>query len=144
MRNICVLGLCMALATIFSACGRGSDADLAAIKKSAMDYAEGWYEADVPRMDSALAEDFVKRRIANPKEKSRVENLTKMDMVAYTRQGGGNKKDRKSYRIEYKLLEKSENIASAVVFSEYVDYLHLARIEGEWKIVNVLWDYGKK
>jgi len=25
------------------------------------------------------------------------------------------------------------------VSTQYIDYLHLARIDGQWKIVNVLW-----
>jgi hypothetical protein len=33
------------------------------------------------------------------------------------------------------------NAASAkVVASDWVDYLHLARWNGEWRIVNVLWE----
>lgn len=32
------------------------------------------------------------------------------------------------------------NIASAkVVFGEWIDYLHLARFDGRWVIMNVLW-----
>ena len=39
------------------------------------------------------------------------------------------------------VLDVFENAASAkIVASDWVDYLHLARWNGEWKIVNVLWE----
>ncbi|WP_408608757.1 nuclear transport factor 2 family protein [Alkaliphilus serpentinus] len=31
-----------------------------------------------------------------------------------------------------------------VTKSEYIDYLHLAKVNDEWVIVNVLWDFNRK
>jgi hypothetical protein len=40
-----------------------------------------------------------------------------------------------------RLLDVSGDMASVRTDADWgVDYLHLARIDGEWKIVNVLWD----
>ena len=42
--------------------------------------------------------------------------------------------------IRFKLLDLKRNIAFVEVFSSmYYDYCQLAKINGEWKIVNVLW-----
>ena len=39
------------------------------------------------------------------------------------------------------ILDASGGIATANALSaDYIDYLHLAKIDGEWKIVNVLWE----
>lgn len=39
------------------------------------------------------------------------------------------------------ILDIYENTASVkAVMSGWIDYLHLARWNGEWKIVNVLWE----
>jgi hypothetical protein len=38
------------------------------------------------------------------------------------------------------ILDLFEDIATAkVVSADFVDYLHMANLNGEWKIVNVLW-----
>jgi hypothetical protein len=39
------------------------------------------------------------------------------------------------------ILDVYENAASVkVVASDWIDYLHLAKWNGSWKIVNVLWE----
>jgi hypothetical protein len=43
--------------------------------------------------------------------------------------------------IEITILGLADNVASVKVVSEpFVDYLHLARLEGRWSIVNVLYE----
>ena len=43
--------------------------------------------------------------------------------------------------IEITILDLADNIASVKVLSEpFVDYLHLARIDGRWSIVNALYE----
>ena len=39
------------------------------------------------------------------------------------------------------MLDVYENAASAkIIAATWIDYLHLARWNGQWKIVNVLWE----
>jgi putative lumazine-binding protein len=39
------------------------------------------------------------------------------------------------------ILDLADNVASVKVLSEpFVDYLHLARLDGRWSIVNVLYE----
>ena len=39
------------------------------------------------------------------------------------------------------MLDLADNIASVTVVSEpFVDYLHLAKLDGRWSIVNVLYE----
>ena len=50
---------------------------------------------------------------------------------------------RPQYRrdVEVRILDVADNVASVKVLSEpFVDYLHLARIDGRWWIVNVLYE----
>ena len=105
------------------------------IRKVALDYIEGWYEGSTERMNNALSEDLVKRLIRN----DTCETLTKENMMFFTQHGGG--KDYTGEKTnEVKVLDISGNIATVVCFSaEYVDYLHLGKINGKWKIINVLW-----
>jgi hypothetical protein len=44
-------------------------------------------------------------------------------------------------KADFQIFEIYRGAASArVVASDWVDYLHLAKWNGEWKIVNVLWE----
>ena len=41
-------------------------------------------------------------------------------------------------------LEKSavnQAVLDLALSTQYVDYLHLAKFNGEWKIVNVIWEF---
>lgn len=44
--------------------------------------------------------------------------------------------------VEMSILATDGDIASAMVTSnEYIDYLHLVRMDGRWQILNVLWEF---
>ncbi len=117
--------------------------DLAAIRQAALDYAQGWYEGDAERMRRCLHPELVKRAIRlDPQTGAqRLYHLDKQQMVAKTRQGGGRDDvpgEKRCYDLA--IFDVCGDIASARVETyEYVDYLHLARYEGNWVIVNVLW-----
>jgi hypothetical protein len=118
-----------------------SQEDYSAIQQTALDYIEGWYDGDVERMDRSLHADLVKRDIiAN----HQVHTLSKEEMVEYTRQGGG-----KLFPSEKKnvvtILDINTNIATVKVESpEYIDYLHMGKVDGKWVIINVLWAENRK
>jgi hypothetical protein len=41
------------------------------------------------------------------------------------------------------ILDRFENVASVKADADYgVDYLHMAKWNGEWLIVNILWELG--
>lgn len=118
------------------------ESDLAAIREAAMDYAQGWYEGDVERMRRCLHPDLAKRRIMRDPEsgEERLRQVNQELLVDLTRQGGGSEipADKRYYDVS--MLEVAGDIASLRVNSyQYVDYLHLARSEGRWLIVNVLY-----
>ena len=58
-----------------------------------------------------------------------------------TGRGGGSDTPAERQLKEVTILDQFENAASVkIVASDWIDYLHLARWNGEWKIVNVLWE----
>jgi hypothetical protein len=112
-----------------------SDEDLEAIQQTALDYIEGWYEGNVERMERSLHPDLVKRVI----RMNRVDTLSAEEMVNYTRQGGG-----KAFTGQKKntviILDVYNDIATVKAESaEYIDYLHIGKVNGRWVIINVLW-----
>ena len=67
--------------------------------------------------------------------------VTKEEMVTWTAEGEGKAKDPgPGRRIDVTVVDVHGDIASAVVDSDvYREYLHLARTDDGWKIVNALW-----
>lgn len=100
------------------------------------DYIEGWYEGNKERMENALHPDMVKRRFRD----GVLGELSTEQMVTGTEYGGGKDVSKDKYIIEIEILDISKNIASVVTKSEYIDYLHLAKVNNKWQIINVLWD----
>lgn len=110
----------------------------AAIRGVALDYIEGWYEASAARMDKALYERLAKRRIVSSDE---VWEVSRDWMVEATAEGRGRLDHPGQGRRDVVILDETPTMASVKVIAErFTDYLHLAKIEGTWKIVNVLWD----
>lgn len=117
-----------------------------AIKTATLDYLEGWYEANPERMEKALHPDLVKRfMVTLPTGKNILNTVSAKTMVEYTRAGGGTKTPKEKQQNNVFILDVSENIATVKAVSyDYIDYLHLAKSEGTWKIINVLWRPNKK
>jgi hypothetical protein len=117
------------------------DPDAAAIKAAALDYIEGWYEGNPERMARAVHPELVKRLVVTDGGVSRIENMGATKLVANVRAGGGTKTPADKQKKEVTILDRYQNVASVkVVASDWVDYLQLARIDGQWRIVNVLWE----
>ena len=118
-----------------------SPEDLAAIKATALDYAEGWYTGDAARMEKALSPDLAKRVIMVRDGKSKVENMSAMGLVQGTRSGYGTKTPKDQQQADVTILDVFGNAASVkIVMSGWVDYLHEGKVNGQWVIINVLWE----
>ncbi len=120
----------------------GSDADKAAIKQTALDYIEGWYEGNAERMERALHPELAKRIVrTSPEGRSRLDQMGAMTLVQYTRSGGGKQTPKENQQKDVTILDVFDNAASVkVVATDWIDYLHVAKSNGRWVIVNVLWE----
>lgn len=119
-----------------------SAADSAAIKAAALDYIEGYYEGNGERMERALHPELAKRIVrTNEQGRSQLGQMSAMSLVQGTRAGGGKDTPVANQRKDVKILDIYRNAASARIdASDWVDYLHLAKWNGRWVIVNVLWE----
>ena len=127
--------------SLFVVANQSNDEERAAIEKVALDYIEGWFEGNAGRMERALHPEMAKRAmIQDAQGKEYFRNLTKSDMVKATDAGGGNKIPVEKRGINITILDVYKTIATVRVESgSFIDYLHLGKTEGDWKIVNVLW-----
>jgi hypothetical protein len=119
----------------------------AAITKTALDYIEGWYEGDAARMESSLHPELAKRMIyTDPKSgRSQFNHMGAMALVQGARRGAGKQIPKERQMKEVTILDRFNNAAVVkVVASDWIDYLQVAKFNGEWKIINVLWELKPK
>ena len=119
-----------------------SAADSAAIRATALDYVEGWYTGDAARMERALSPDLAKRIvISDSLGRSRLSQMSAMGLVQGTRAGGGKDTPADKQDKEIRILDIFGNAASVrSTMSGWVDYMHMAKFNRRWVIVNVLWE----
>jgi hypothetical protein len=118
-------------------------ADSAGIRAAALDYIEGWYTADAPRMQRALHPELAKRVVVTDSTsgRSQLGQMGAMTLIEYTRNGGGRETPPRARQEDVSILDVYRGAASAkIVAADWIDYLHLARWNGRWVIVNVLWE----
>jgi hypothetical protein len=117
-------------------------ADSAGIRQAALDYIEGWYEGNAERMERAVHPDLAKR-IINQDQRGRnvLGHQSAMTLVQNTRRGGGKESPAAERRTDVKILDVFGNTSSVRVDAgRWVDYLHIAKWNGRWVIINVLWE----
>ncbi len=137
-----ILFLAIIVASFAGTQAQTSDADREAIKATALDYIEGWYEGNAERMERALHPDLAKRIVrTNDRGQSMLGQMSAMSLVQGVRNGGGKNTPKEKQQKDVTILDVFGNAASVkIVASDWIDYLHIARSNGRWVIVNVLWE----
>ena len=110
------------------------------IRKAALDYVEGWYAASPERMERALHPELAKRAVMNIDGADQLRPITFERMMELVK---SKKEDQEALdNIECEILDAHGNMATVKTVSpDFIDYLHLARWEGQWKIINALWEF---
>ncbi len=118
--------------------------DVEGILQASRDYIEGWYTADSKRMQRCLHPDLVKRTLERDSQQDTWQLTRRRDarmMVEFTLQGGGSDIPESERTHQIRILDVFRHIACVKVLShEMMDYLHLAKINERWLIVNVIWE----
>jgi hypothetical protein len=125
-------------------------ADQQAIHQTILDYMESWYSHEYERLDRSFHPALMKRGFY-PLRQSGVPCIsisTVSEMVERVRGNSLSDKPRlpkDEWIVEIEILDVYQEIAtSKTVGKGSVDYMHLADVNGEWKIVNILYDLPKK
>lgn len=122
--------------------GQTSPSEEAAIRQTALDYIEGWYEGDAVRMERALHPELAKRMVSpDTRGASRLNQMSAMTLVQSTKAGGGTHIPKDQQQKDITILDRFNNAAVVkIVASGWVDYLEEVKFNGQWKIINVLWE----
>jgi len=146
MRIPSIVLLALAVTITPSLVAGQSSADSAAIRQTALDYIQGWYAGDGPRMERALHPELAKRIVRSDNSGNyRLDQQSAMTLVQNTRTGGGKDTPAADRHDDVRILDIYRNAASVRIDASYwVDYLQLAKWRGRWVIVNVLWELKPK
>lgn len=120
------------------------DAEKAAIVRTALDYGEGYYSGAAERMERALHPDFNKvwTRILPQTNAVMIGYSTFSGLVEATRAKLGFLEPA-ARKITAEALYLNEDVACAkMTSSQFNDYLQMIKVDGQWKIINVLWTPG--
>jgi hypothetical protein len=131
------------LATLSSAAaGAQTAADSVAIRATALNYVEGWYEGNGDRMQSALHPQLVKRIVTTDSAgHGGLDEMGAEQLVAGTRRGGGKRTPAAAQTKEVRILDIFGNAASVrAEMANWIDYMQMGKVDGKWVIVNVLWE----
>ncbi|MEA5458582.1 nuclear transport factor 2 family protein [Arcicella sp. LKC2W] len=115
------------------------------IKQAALDYIESQQKPNPKQMDGALHPRMVKRTFwkdkATGKDYLRETTTETMVLLAESYNKNGDKFPA-SPKKEVFLLDVSERTASVkLIADEWIDYMHIVKLNGSWKIINVLWQF---
>ncbi len=119
--------------------------DSADIRLAALNYAEGWYEGNTEKMASALHPRLAKRIVSWSTDIRKSENtLSEMNfdqLIDGTKRGFGKNTSKEKQIKNITILSMYNNSASVKLeMGDWIDFMHLGRWNGEWKIINVLWE----
>jgi len=115
------------------------------IRQSALDYIESQHKPNPAQMEGALHPRMVKRTFwkDKPTGKDYIRETSTESMVLLAESyNKNNDKFPSSPKKEVKLLDVSERTASVkLIADQWIDYLHIVKLNGSWKIINVLWQF---
>src|SRR4028119_212941 len=145
MKKLLALFL-FSLAFSFAANAQTKD-DKEAVRQAALDYVESIYEVDPARAERSVHPDLAKRGFSVGKgETAYTPNaMTFTQLVELAKTYNKNGRIPKDAPKEVVVYEVSDQTASAKVTASWgIDYLHLAKYDGKWKIINILWQSPPK
>ncbi|HYO99123.1 MAG TPA: nuclear transport factor 2 family protein [Pyrinomonadaceae bacterium] len=125
----------------------GMDAEREAVRQAVLDYVEGIYEVNPARIERSVHPELAKRGFFVKKGEtaysSDVMTFQQLVEVAKTFNKAGRLP--KTAPKEVVVFDVSDQTASAKLTAVWgIDYIHLAKYDGKWKFVNVLWQTRPK
>jgi hypothetical protein len=118
-------------------------ADRRAIEQAVLDYAEAFYLMEPARIERSVHRELVKFGFFRDRPGAAYDggamNFRELHELAagWNRNG---KFDPATARREVAVLDVLDQTAAAKLVAEWgIDYMHLAKYEGRWQIIHVLW-----
>jgi Putative lumazine-binding len=129
------------------AAGAQSDKEREAVKQAVLDYVEGVYEIKPERIERSVHPDLAKRGFFIKKGETAYSPhiMTFQELVDLAKNYNKNGRVPKDAPKEIVIYDVSDQTATIKLTALWgIDYMHLAKYDGKWKIINVLWQSPPK
>ena len=112
------------------------------IKGKISGYINAWYKAEPETGKKSLHPELVKRIVRTNESGEEYLDLMSAEKLADRwRSGDGKKTSVENQTYDITVLDIHGSIASAKLETPaWVDYMHLAKFNGEWVITNIMWE----
>lgn len=140
-----VLGICLLAAVgLMTAMTEDASEDEKAIRAAVLDYVEGIYLVQPQRIDNSIDVTLRKYGYGWNRRDNTYWSGSEMNFKQLRRLAANwNKEGRVNPQTaprEITILDQLDKTASAKLVADWgVDYFHLGKEDGQWKIINVLW-----
>lgn len=124
-----------------------TDEDRNEVRQAALDYVESVYEVNPSKAERSVHPELVKRGFFIKKDDTAYSphTMTFAQLIDLTKSYNKNGQIPKDAPKEVVVFDVADQTASAKVTAIWgIDYLHLAKYEGKWKIINILWQTPPK
>jgi hypothetical protein len=139
--------LIAAVVLLPAAASAQTDADREGVRAAVLDYVEGIYEVDASRIERSVHPDLAKRGFFVKKGETAYSSsvMTFQQLVDLAKTYNKDGRVKKDAPKDVVIFDISDQTASAKLTAVWgIDYIHLAKYDGKWKFVNVLWQSPPK
>lgn len=150
MKYILPLVLAIFVSPLASAQNSSGDfsSEVDGVRAAVEDYVLGFYKGEADRIERSIRPDVVKYGFYVPRNESEYEGspMTFEQMIAYAnRVKENNRQTPDSAPREIEILDVLDKTAAAKLTATWgIDYLQLAKYDGKWMVVHVLWQSHPK
>jgi hypothetical protein len=148
MKRLIILAVGMVFACAIPGYGQsGAAAEKEAVRQAVLDYVEGIYEVDATRIERSVHPELTKRGFFIKKGETAYSSSPMtfqqlVDLAKSYNKTGRVPKDAQKEVIVYDILDQTATAKLTAVWG--IDYMHLAKYNGKWMIVNILWQTHPK
>jgi len=124
-----------------------ADAEREAVRQAVLDYVEGVYQVDASRIERSVHPDLAKRGFSVKKGETiyTPHVMTFQQLVNLARNYNKDGHIPADAPKGIVIFDISDQTASAKLTAVWgIDYIHLAKYDGKWKFINVLWQSPPK
>ena len=147
MKSLILVLAALVLLPASIAAQEGADAEREAVRQAVLDYVEGIYTVDASRIEHSVHPELAKRGFFVKKGETAYSSgvMTFQQLVELAKTYNKNGRVPKDAPKDVVIFDVADQTASAKLTAVWgIDYIHLAKYDGKWKFVNVLWQTPPK
>lgn len=137
------LAMTFLLAVVPAVAKQETNADREAVRQAVLDYVEGIYNVQPERIERSVSPNLAKMGFYRPPAESAYRpgrSMTFQQLVEISKNFNKDGKLRKDAPKDIVIYDVLDQTATAKLTADWgTDYMHLAKVDGKWIIVNILW-----